>query len=92
MGFQGEGPWRASIQARWTPPTPAPPVIPPALRTPWTQPPPHTADRPDPPAATRRGGAALVSGDRKHFGSAYGQQIGGVTIHSPRSLAEAVLG
>lgn len=34
----------------------------------------------------------LVTGDRKHFGSAYGQQIGGVTIHSPRSLAEAVLG
>ena len=49
-------------------------------------------DRPVLAAAIRLGCDALVTGDRKHFGSAYGQQIGGVTIHSPRSLAEAVLG
>lgn len=49
-------------------------------------------DRPVLAAAIRLGCDALVTGDRKHFGSAYGQQIGSVTIHSPRSLAEAVLG
>ena len=49
-------------------------------------------DRPVLAAAIRLGCDALVTGDRKHFGSAYGQQVGGVTIHSPRSLAEAVLG
>ena len=31
---------------------------------------------------------ALVTGDRTHFGSLYGTTIHGVTIHSPRSLAE----
>jgi len=30
----------------------------------------------------------LVTGDRTHFGSLYGATIRGVTIHSPRSLAE----
>ena len=49
-------------------------------------------DRPVLAAAIRLRCDALVTGDRKHFGSAYGQQIGSVTIHSPRSLAEAVLG
>ncbi|MCU0965458.1 MAG: PIN domain-containing protein [Burkholderiaceae bacterium] len=34
---------------------------------------------------------ALVTGDRTHFGSAYGRRVGGVTIDSPRSLAETVL-
>ena len=29
--------------------------------------------------------------DPKHFGSAYGLPVGGVTIHSPRSLAETLL-
>lgn len=48
-------------------------------------------DRPVLAAAIRLGCDALVTGDRKHFGSAYGLQVGGVTIHSPRSLAEAVL-
>ena len=33
---------------------------------------------------------ALVTGDRTHFGALYGKTAGGVTIHSPRSLAEAV--
>lgn len=49
-------------------------------------------DRPVLAAAIRQGCDALVTGDRKHFGSAYGLKVGGVTIHSPRSLAEAVLG
>lgn len=31
---------------------------------------------------------ALVTGDRTHFGTAYGLVRGGVAIHSPRSLAE----
>ena len=48
-------------------------------------------DRPVLAAAIRLGCDALVTGDRKHFGSAYGLRVGGVTIHSPRSLAEAVL-
>jgi hypothetical protein len=42
-------------------------------------------------AAIRLGCDALVTGDRKHLGSAYGLQVGGVTIHSPRSLAETLL-
>lgn len=50
-----------------------------------------TKDRPALGAAIRLGCNALVTGDRKHFGSAYGTSVGGVTIHSPRSLAEAVL-
>ena len=59
-----------------------------ALELDWLPP----KDRPVLAAAIRLGCDALVTGDRKHFGSAYGQQVGGVTIHSPRSLAEAVLG
>jgi len=50
-----------------------------------------TKDRPVLAAAIGLRCDALVTGDRKHFGSAYGRQVGGVTIHSPRSLAEAVL-
>jgi predicted nucleic acid-binding protein len=42
-------------------------------------------------AAMRLRCDALVTGDRQHFGGAYGQEVGGVAIHSPRSLAEAVL-
>jgi predicted nucleic acid-binding protein len=48
-------------------------------------------DRPVLAAAIHLGCDALVTGDRKHFGSAYGRKVGGVAIHSPRSLAEAVL-
>lgn len=33
----------------------------------------------------------LVTGDRTHFGVLFGKTISGVSIHSPRSLAEAVL-
>lgn len=30
----------------------------------------------------------LVTGDRTHFGALYGETVRGVTMHSPRSLAE----
>ncbi len=33
----------------------------------------------------------LVTGDRQHFGVFYGETLGGVTIHSPSSLAERLL-
>jgi hypothetical protein len=42
-------------------------------------------------AAMQLGCEALVTGDRTHFGAFYGKTFGGVKIHSPRSLAEAVL-
>ena len=48
-------------------------------------------DRPVLAAAIRHGCAALVTGDRRHFGSLYGKTLHGVAIHSPRSLAEALL-
>ena len=47
-------------------------------------------DRPVLAAAIRHGCDALVTGDRSHFGPLYGKAIRGVTIHSPRSLAEAL--
>jgi predicted nucleic acid-binding protein len=43
-------------------------------------------------AAIRLRCGALVTGDRAHFGELYGRTIKGVTVHSPRSLAEALLG
>ena len=49
-------------------------------------------DRPVLAAAMRLRCDLLVTGDRTHFGAGYGQTFGGVTIHSPRSLAEALLG
>src|SRR5712691_880081 len=48
-------------------------------------------DRPVLAAAIRHGCEALVTGDRTHFGRLYGKAIHGVTIHSPRSIAEALL-
>lgn len=48
-------------------------------------------DRPVLAAAIRLDCDALVTGDRTHFGAFYGKTLGGVTIHSPRSLAEALL-
>jgi predicted nucleic acid-binding protein len=48
-------------------------------------------DRPVLAAAIRLGCDALVTGDRTHFGAGYGRTFGGVTIHSPRSLAERIL-
>ena len=48
-------------------------------------------DRPVLAAAIRLGCAALVTGDRTHFGPLYGKTFRGVTVHSPRSLAQALL-
>jgi predicted nucleic acid-binding protein len=48
-------------------------------------------DRPVLYAAMRLKCDALVTGDRTHFGAGYGKSFGGVTIHSPRSIAEAFL-
>jgi hypothetical protein len=48
-------------------------------------------DRPVLAAAIRLGCEALVTGDRTHFGAMSGKTLAGVTIHSPRSLAEALL-
>lgn len=48
-------------------------------------------DRPVLAAAIQIGGEALVTGDRTHFGRLYGKTVGGVAIHSPRSLAEKLL-
>jgi uncharacterized protein len=45
-------------------------------------------DRPILAAAIRLGCHALVTGDRRHFSKLYGHNVHGVTIHSPRSLAE----
>jgi predicted nucleic acid-binding protein len=42
-------------------------------------------------AAIRLGCEVLVTGDRTHFGALYGKTVARVTIHSPRSLAEALL-
>lgn len=49
-------------------------------------------DRPVMAAAIHLGCDALVTGDRRHFGGLYGRAVHGVTIYSPPSLAEAVLG
>jgi predicted nucleic acid-binding protein len=48
-------------------------------------------DRPVLVAAMRLGCEALLTGDRTYFGAFYGKTVGGVKIHSPRSLAETVL-
>ena len=48
-------------------------------------------DRPVLAAAIRLQCEALVTGDRTHFGAVYGKTLGGVKIHSPRSLAELLL-
>jgi predicted nucleic acid-binding protein len=41
-------------------------------------------------AAIRLRCDALVTGDRTHFGPLFGRSISGVTIYSPRMLAEAL--
>lgn len=45
-------------------------------------------DRPVLAAALRLRCDVLVTGDRTHFGPAYGEVVGGVAIHSPRSLVK----
>jgi predicted nucleic acid-binding protein len=51
----------------------------------------HEKDRPVLAAAIRLKCDALVTGDRTHFGAFYGSRLGGVAIHSPRSLGAALL-
>ena len=48
-------------------------------------------DRPVLAAAIRLRCDALLTGDRTHFGTGYGKVFSGVMIHSPRSLAAALL-
>ena len=48
-------------------------------------------DRPVLAAAIRLRCDALVTCDRTHFGAGFGCAFGGVTLHSPRSLAERLL-
>ena len=45
-------------------------------------------DRPVLSAAIPHRCGALVTGDRTHFGRFYGKTLGGVALHSPRSLAD----
>jgi predicted nucleic acid-binding protein len=48
-------------------------------------------DRPVLAVAARMGCDVLVTGDKAHFGRFYGETVAGVTVHSPRSLAELLL-
>lgn len=48
-------------------------------------------DRPVLAAAIHNRCAALVTGDRAHFGKLFGKTIHGTAVHTPRSLAEALL-
>jgi len=48
-------------------------------------------NRPVLAAAIRLGCHALVTGDKTHFGRLYGRNVRGVTIHSPRSVYEALI-
>ena len=48
-------------------------------------------DQPVLAAAIRMRCAALVTGDRTHFSALYGKSVAGVTIYSPRMLAEVLL-
>ena len=48
-------------------------------------------DRPVLAAAIHQRCDALVTGDRSHFGALYERTFNGVTVHSPQSLAEAIL-
>jgi len=63
------------------------PGVEPAAQVAWLP----EKDRPVLAAAIRLGCDTLVTGDRTHFGAGYGRTFGGVTIHSPRSLAERIL-
>lgn len=65
-------------------------TLPSAVDTPATQWLPER-DRPVLASAIALRCNALVTGDRSHFGSGYGHRVEGVALHSPRSLAEALL-
>lgn len=64
-------------------------AIDPELTASWPLP---DKDRPVLAAALRCRCEVLLTGDRTHFGPFYGSLLLGVTIHSPRSLAEEILG
>jgi predicted nucleic acid-binding protein len=63
----------------------------PGSPAPATRPPLPEKDRPVLAAAILLHCDALLTGDRTHFGKLWGHTVGGVTIHSPRSLAEMIL-
>ncbi len=48
-------------------------------------------DRPVLAAAIRLECEALLTGDRTHFGPLYGKTAAGVTVHSPSSIAKALV-
>jgi predicted nucleic acid-binding protein len=50
----------------------------------------HEKDRPVLGAAVHMACDVLLTGDRTHFGTLYGESLLGVTVHSPRSLAESL--
>ena len=47
-------------------------------------------DRPVLAAAIRLRCSVLLTGDRTHYGALFGKVLHGVTIHSPRSIAETL--
>lgn len=51
----------------------------------------HARDRPVLAAAIHCRCGALVTGDSTHFGALCGKEIHGVAVHSPRSIALALL-
>jgi rRNA-processing protein FCF1 len=65
-------------------PLKAPPAQPRELR--WLA----AKDWPILAAAMRLKCDALLTGDKTHFGPGYGKAFGGVTIHSPKSLAQSL--
>ena len=48
-------------------------------------------DRPVLQSAMRLACDVLLTGDRTHFGAAYGKVFGGCTVFSPQALAERLL-
>ena len=48
-------------------------------------------DRPVLAAAIRLGCEVLITGDKRHFGSLYGERVHGVAIHSPATFYSGVL-
>jgi hypothetical protein len=47
-------------------------------------------DRPALAAAIRLGCEVLITGDKRHFGSLYGERVHGVAIHSPATFFSGV--
>ncbi len=51
----------------------------------------HEKDRPVLAAAIRLGCEVLITGDKTHFGSLYGERVRGVVVHSPATFLSGVL-